>query len=151
MLPSIVENYSGEFWIVNNGKSYELCVKFLVSDMKIETRKRLIGVSKNNKNSSVVGITGRIRQVFDYMTIGSDDPMISPAGKYGFATNIDFSQIWSLKQYENSIKNDEGEKDKWDELEKSILVKIADDVIVGVKGKNVDIIIKKFFADELHD
>ena len=89
MLPSIVENYSGEFWIVNNGKSYELCVKFLVSDMKIETRKRLIGVSKNNKNSSVVGITGRIRQVFDYMTIGSDDPMISPAGKYGFATNID--------------------------------------------------------------
>ena len=24
MLPSIVENYSGEFWIVNSGKSYEL-------------------------------------------------------------------------------------------------------------------------------
>ena len=82
------------------------------------------------------------------MTIGDDDPMISPAGKYGFATNIDFSQIWSLKQYQNCVKEDASEKDKWDELEKSILVKLADDVIVGVRGKTVDIIIKKRFADD---
>ena len=148
MLPSIAENYSGEFWIVNEGKYYELCVKFLVSDMNIETRKRLIGVSKSNKNSSAVGIAGKIREVFDYMTVGNNDPMISPAGKYGFATNIDFSQIWSLKQYQNGVKEYAVEKEKWDELEKSILVKLADDVIVGVKGKNVNIIIKKRFTDD---
>jgi hypothetical protein len=36
-------------------------------------------------------------------------------------------------------------KDEWDQLEKSIVAKLADGVIVGVKGKKVDIIIKKEF------
>ena len=145
MLPSIVKNYDGEFWIVNHGNCYELCVKFLVGNMNISTRERLISVSKNSKNSSVVGITGRIREAFDYMTTDTDSPMISPAGKYGFATNIDFSQIWSLKQYQAGVTADEAEKEKWDEFERSILVKLADDVEVGVKGKSVTITIKKTF------
>ena len=148
MLPSIVENYSGEFWIVNDGRYYELCVKFHVNGMKTSTKDRLIGVSKSYKNSSAVGITGRIREVFDYLTMTNDDPMISPAGRYGFGTNIDFSQIWSLKQYENGVRKDASEKEKWDELERSILVKLADDVTVGVKGQNVDIIIKKKFVGD---
>ena len=38
---------------------------------------------------------------------------------------------------------DEAEKEKWDEFERSILVKLADDVEVGVKGKSVTITIKK--------
>ena len=146
MLPSIVENYSGEFWIEAEEKSYSLCVKFSTTEMKISTRERLIGVSKSNQNFAAVGITGKIREVFDYMTAESEDAMVSPAGKYGFATNIDFSQIWSLKQYSDGVKEDENEKEKWDELERSILVKLADDVLVGVKGKNVKMIIRKNFA-----
>ena len=70
--------------------------------------------------------------------------MISPAGRYGFSASIDFSQIWSLQEYRNGVQQGNGEK--WDEYERSILVKLADDVIVGVKGKNVSIIIKKKFA-----
>ena len=31
MLPSIVESYSGEFWIANNGNDYELCTRFFVA------------------------------------------------------------------------------------------------------------------------
>lgn len=146
MLPSIVENYSGEFWIVSNGPHYELCVKFNVEGMNVSTRERLIGVSKSNKNASVVGISGRIREVFDYMSVGSDDAVISPAGKYGFATSFDFSHLWSLKQYQDNVKKDAAEQSKWDEFERSILVKLADDVTVGVKGKSVSINIKKSFA-----
>ena len=33
----------------------------------------------------------------------------------------------------------------WDQLEKSIVAKLADDVIVGVRGKKVEIIIIKEF------
>lgn len=145
MIPFVVENYSGEFGIVNDGNYYELFASFFVEDMNIVTRTRLIGVSKNNKNSSAVGITGKIRQAFDYMTSPYDDSIISPAGQYGFATDIDFSMIWSLRQYQKSAKEDTSEKEKWDELERSVLVKLADDVTVGVKGKNVIITIKKTF------
>ena len=146
MLPSIVSNFSGDFWIETKGDDYELCVSVSVDDMDAETRDRLIQVSKNNKNASVVGITGKIRAVFDYMAMGSNDPMISPAGRYGFGTSIDFSQIWSLQQYRNGLQKGEKESKEWDELEKSIIAKIADDVIVGVQGKNVNMIIKKKFA-----
>ena len=146
MLPAIVSNFSGDFWIETKGDAYELCVSVSVDDMDAETRDRLIQVSKNNKNASVVGITGKIRAVFDYMAMGSNDPMISPAGRYGFGTSIDFSQIWSLQQYRNGLQKGEKESKEWDEFEKSIIAKIADDVIVGVQGKNVNMIIKKKFA-----
>ena len=45
--------------------------------------------------------------------------------------------------FQGSDKDNEAKE--WDEFERSILVKLADDVVVGVKGKNVSIIIKKKF------
>ena len=147
MLPSIVSDFSGEFWIENQNDYYELCVKVFIENMDFDTRERLINVSKNNKNSAAVGISGKIRDAFEYMTIVGNDPMISPAGRFGFSSNIDFSQIWSLKQYQEKVQeNAEIETEAWDEIEKSIIAKLADDVIVGIKGKTVNIIIKKKFA-----
>ena len=145
MLPSIISNFSGEFWIENRQEDYELCVSMMVDAMDMETRDRLIKVSKNNQNASIVGITGKIRAVFDYMAMGGEAAMISPASRYGFSSNIDFSQIWSLKQYQDSVRNETGNRE-WDEFERSIIVQVADDVLVGVKGKKVNIIIKKKFA-----
>lgn len=147
MLPSVVSNFDGEFWINNDGNYYELCVRIFVPNMDMPTRDRLINVSKDNRNASVVGISGRIRAVFDYMALANDAGAISPAGKYGMATNIDFSQIWSMKEAREQTQKESGEEsEKWDEFERSILSKIADDVVVGVKGQNVNIIIKKTFA-----
>lgn len=147
MLPAIISNFSGEFWIENRDNYYEICLKVLVEDMDIVTRERLIKVSKNNKNSSAVGITGKIRAVFDYMVTSEHDPALSPEGRFGFAEGIDFSQLWSLQAYRNGVcEMSDAESVKWDEFERSILVKLADDVLVGVKGKNVNIIIKKTFC-----
>ena len=147
MLPSIVSNFSGEFWIETRGDQFELCMRVSVENIDMDTRERLINVSKKRKNSAIVGITGKIRAVFDYMAMSGDDTTISPAGRYGFSTNIDFSQIWSLQQYRSTVQTDgDAEGEEWDEFERSIIVKIADDVLVGVKGKSVNIIIKKKFA-----
>ena len=53
---------------------------------------------------------------------------------------------WTLEYYINQqrqrLPDNSG---KWDELQKSIVAKLADDVIVGVRGKKVEIIIKKEF------
>ena len=147
MLPSIISHFSGEFWIENCGNDYELRVNVLVDNMDIETRDRLIKVSKANRNASVVGITGKIRAVFDYMAMGGEDPLMFPASRYGLSSNMDFSQIWSLRRYQDGVcEGDEQGSAEWDEFERSIIVKVADDVLVGVKGKNVSIIIKKKFA-----
>ena len=43
------------------------------------------------------------------------------------------------------IKNQE-KQEEWDEIEKSIIEKVADNVKVSVKGKYVEIVITKNFA-----
>lgn len=146
MLPSMVRGFSGAFWIENEGNDYELHVKMSVEDMDILTRDSLIKIATNQKNASAVGITGKIRAVFDYMALGGEDTAVMPpVDRYGFAWSMDYSCAWSLREYKSAVPT--GEKEKWDELEKSIIARIADDVIVGVKGKTVRMIIKKSFEE----
>jgi hypothetical protein len=54
---------------------------------------------------------------------------------------------WSLEGYRMEIQQAEETKRKecWDELEKSIVANLADDVIVGIDGREVNIVIKKKF------
>jgi hypothetical protein len=53
-----------------------------------------------------------------------------------------YTYAWSLQQYKEVSK----EEKEWDELEKSIITSVADDVIVGVKGRKASIVIVKKFA-----
>jgi len=50
---------------------------------------------------------------------------------------------WSLQKYR--VKSEEKKDEAWDELEKSIIANIADDVLVSLNGKSVEIIVKKTF------
>ena len=56
-----------------------------------------------------------------------------------------YSLQWSLRYYAQNVKKDAENKEAWDELEKSVIANLADDVIVGVKGNQVDIIVRKEF------
>ena len=56
--------------------------------------------------------------------------------------------IWTLQSYRsdlNEAHSDDGAEEALDELEKSIVAKLADDVLVGVKGDRIDLVIKKKF------
>ena len=61
----------------------------------------------------------------------------------GYSESVDYSYVWSLNKYKVSVQ--ESEKEAWDELEKSIIANLADDVIVGVKGKQASIVVVKKF------
>ena len=146
MLPSIISRFSGEFCIETQGNDYTLCVNVLVDHMDIETRDRLIKVSKNNRNASAVGITGKIRAVFDYMALGGEDPMMPSASRYGFSSDVDFSSVWSLRQYQDGVRADnEQGRAEWDELEKSITARLADEVKIFIRGKTVELVVEKAF------
>ena len=45
----------------------------------------------------------------------------------------------------NNADNDKSSNEAWDELEKSVLAKIADEIKVGVVGDKVEIVIYKSF------
>ena len=62
-----------------------------------------------------------------------------------YSEGVDYSYLWSLEQYRGTVKKEE-KSEAWDELEKSVIASVADDVIVGVKGKLANITIVKKFA-----
>lgn len=161
MLPGLVENFNGEFWAENDGDNYELHVELKADDMSIDLRDELISVSKSGKNAAAKGIMGKIRAVAETMLLAAFDPDLAPIPADGefydyHGYNMGFGYIdptianetgyiysWSLFNYKTAV---EEKKDEYAELERSIVAKLADDIIVGVRGKNVEIVVKKSFG-----
>ena len=160
MLPGLIENFSGRFWAENDGDDYELHVELKADDMNIDLRDELISVSKSGKNAAAKGVMGKIRAVAETMLLAASDPTLQtlPVGDFydyhGY--NIGFGYIdptitaqtgyiysWSLFNYKTAVEEKE---DEYAELERSIVAKLADDIIVGVRGKNVEIVVKKSFG-----
>ena len=94
------------------------------------------------------------------MLLAASDPTLQtlPAGEFydyhgynmGFgyidptvAVETGYIYSWSLFNYKTAVEEKE---DEYAELERSIVAKLADDIIVGVRGKNVEIIVKKSFG-----
>jgi hypothetical protein len=160
MLSGLIENFSGKFWAENEGSDYELHVELKADDMSFDLRDELISVSKSGKNAAAKGVMGKIRAVAETMLLAASDSSIDlPAGGFydyhGY--NMGFGYIdpaiscetgymysWSLCNYKTAVE--EKEEDAYAELERSIVAKLADDIIVGVRGKKVEIIVKKSFA-----
>ena len=118
-------------------------------------RDKLLSVSKSGKNAAAVGILSKIciaveKMMSDRAKTTIDTPFdFYDMGMYNYG---DY-QAWSLMSYRSSVKtgceqnNYESEvlRQQWDELEKSLITNLADDVTVGVKSGKVDItVIKKF-------
>ena len=165
MLPGLVENFNGEFWTENEGNSYKLHVELVADDMTMDMRDELISVSKSGKNAAAKGIMGKIRAVAETMLLVAFDPTLSvPVMEcdyydyhgynmgFGYvdssiAVETGYTYIWSLCNYKTAV---EEEDDAFAELERSIVANLADDIIVGVRGKRVEIVVKKSF-DVVYD
>ncbi len=124
-LISLVEAVAGEvtgrFWIRGNYQKVNIHVR---SQLKISPHKKaeFLQIASQNKNAVFFGIVSRIREL-----------VIS-----GNSTNGGVSF---------SIKQDQGIKEE-DGLEKLLISKLSDDVVVSVIGKNVEIMVVKKFDKE---
>lgn len=150
MLPKMVGDYQGDLWIELENGILKINVSIGLSQISLERREELINLAKNKKNAAAVGIGGKIRAIVEgaFLNNGYADGNFMPmdammaTARYDIGTS--YSYYWSLGQYRTYVN--EGKKtEEWDELEKSVIASLADDVIVGVKGKQVDIIVVKSF------
>ena len=150
MLPELLDFSTGTFWIECEGKNIELHTS-LSPDETVTSKKRdeLLKVSTSGKNAAVTGIMSKIKlaatfMLLDYNDVSKYAPQIyNDAYLYlGMTKNTELLS-WSLANYRSNAEEEKGEP--WDELEKSIIANIADDVLVSVDGKSVEIIVKKTF------
>lgn len=151
MLPALLENFDGYFWLENSENKYELHTEISVDSLSTEKKQELIDMSAKKKNAAASGFMGKIRDIAETMLLYSDE-----SSKYYYigagylydchiAGNF-YSHIWTLDNYIDQKKEaQDNNAEEWDQLEKSIVAKLADDVIVGIKGRKVEIVIKKNF------
>ena len=150
MLPKIIDDFNGDLWIEFENGVCKVNVAIEFAAFTADKKNDLINIAKNKKNAAAVGIAGKIRSTVENWLLDEENiknyAISSDAYRMatGYGDDNNYAYYWSLNQYKNDVKKEE--KEAWDELEKSVIASIADDVIVGVKGKNAEIIVTKKFA-----
>ena len=153
MMRSITGETTGKFWIEDEDNVYQLHLQ-VVTPMDSEKRDQLLSASSTGKNESAKGLMGRLRDFFDR---GADEDVAafsSPlmySGMYEHSSTPTLDWEWSMMKYEDSLayrvqQSDAAAKEAWDELEKSVVAKVADDVKVAIRGRTVEMIIFKKIA-----
>ena len=151
MLPNIIDDFDGNLWIDFEDGVCKVNVSIKIPEFNSGKKEELISIAKNKKNAAAVGMVGRIRDAIENFFLNDDnsDAFESSSGMFnaatGYSEGVNYSYLWTLEQYRSTVKNDE-DTAEWDELEKSVIASVADDVIVGIQGKRADIIIVKKFS-----
>ena len=151
MLPNIIDEFNGTLWIEYEEGVGKVHVSIEIPEFNSDKKEELIEIAKNKKNAAAVGIVGKIRNAIENFLLNEDAVLAlsvssgSAGLAAGYGESVNYAYIWSLEKYRSSVKKEE-QTEAWDELEKSVIASVADDVIVGVKGNQADIIIVKKFA-----
>ncbi len=156
MLRTIVGEERSRFWVEAEEKAFSLHLSANVR-MNTDMREELLKSSTSGRNAAVKGFMSRIRDIFTQLCEPDGDG-ISPTD-YGFSyvdvASFDASMGvtthgmlygWSMREYKSAIgEHREEEADKWDELEKSITARLADEIKIFIRGNTVEMVIEKTF------
>ena len=157
----MVEEMTGDFSALLWLEQYKgECALKLVGNTKIDADKKydILSLSTTGENALVHGFMGKLKDMIETGILNYESVMklnqeyngisVNYAGMGAYndvsiATNPTAMSgfMWSMVDYRNGLDGErntnEGVKAAWDELEKSIVASIADDVIVGVKNNKV--------------
>lgn len=153
MMRSITGETEGQFWIEDEKDVYQLHLQ-VATRMDSDKRDQLLSASSTGKNESARGLMGRLRDFFDRGAdsdlYGSPNPLLyMETADYSSTPSLDWE--WSMMKYEEALscrirENDSAAREAWDELEKSVVAKVADDVKVSIRGRIVEMTLVKKLA-----
>jgi len=147
---SIAGDVSGKFWIETENDVYRLRLRVNAA-LSRQERQKLLEASSTGKNEATHSFMGRLRDflfrdVDDEIAAYNTSMLTAGAASDGFRPVTDWE--WSLTRYQDTLsalKTEHPEAaEAWDELEKSVVSNVADDVKISIRGFETDItIIKK--------
>lgn len=158
LVRGIVGGFEAYFWLAGEKKNISLHLEAYTS-MDIDKRDELLAMATSGKNMAARGFMGKVRDMFETYLLSSDalnqyavnnGINLFPYGEMDMMTaGMDWgTNFWSLERYRSDVEGHRQEAsaaEAWDELEKSIVARLADDVLVGIRSDKVELIIKKKF------
>ena len=158
MSRSVAGQFTADYWIDLEEDTRKFTIHLEAqTQLDYSARQEFLSVSTTGKNAASVGIMDKIRGIFEAGLYSIEESFQLQAEhgtgmlSYGALGAIDDGMseavyAWSMQKYKQDIeaaKNDAPEA--WDELEKSIIANIADDVSVGVLRDKVTLTVSKKF------
>ena len=162
MLKEITGQTEAKFWVESEGEQFAL---HLLAHPIVTGRMReeLLSVSSTGKNAAAVGVMGKIRDIFER---AFDATEVSDSSSYymqGLLLTSSSEEIdpmtysanasmvsWSMQKYKTTVaeqrEREPAAKEEWDELEKSIVAYLADEVSIAIRGKEVEMVVYKDFS-----
>ena len=151
-LESIAGDVQATYWAECEGKAFSLHLSAdIVMDREI--RRQLLALSSSGTNAAAVSFLGKLRDLIACILLPEHTPVssemleiLSMGSPAGYENG---SYEWTMSQYVSAIEGirmqDQKAADAWDELEKSIVANIADDVSISIVSSHVEITIQKRF------
>ena len=158
MAKTMLDSFYGQIWFTADGRDVEIHFE-ATADMDADKKEELLSVSSTGKNVAARGFMAKLGEMISgaLRSAGrSIDAYGQETMKYGvvhtpelMAAYPDMMTIWTLQTYRVDLDQARTDGDfaeeAWDELEKSIVAKLADDIAVGVRGDRIDLVIRKKF------
>ena len=160
MMKGVVDEFHGVLWFEGDAAQCEIHLQ-ATAKLDADQKRELISVSSTGRNAAAKGFMGKLGEmiagaVYRYGQAVEDaskvyGPQYGALDVAGLSTPIvtDMMPVWTLQQYRVELAGDRGigEADAaWDELERSIVARLADDIVVGVKGDSIEMIITRRFG-----
>ncbi len=141
MMRAITGRVEGSFWVEDEDGEFRLHLQCR-TDMDQARREKLLSVSTSGVNEAERGLMGKIRCFFEPV---DDAP---PFFDLEMEEGMDHEAVWSMRSYRDQldyyIRQDRRDALKaWDELERSVVAKLADEVKVNIRGRSVEMVIYK--------
>ncbi len=157
----MIKEMTGDFYAMIWAERFErkCCVKLVGSTkMSADKKYEILSMSRSGKNNMARGFMGKVKDIVETGILNYESVMSLNQKFNGVVVNYGGMGIycdagiamnpgafngfmWSMTDYKKALAEKAGEdlgmQGAWDELEKSIVANVADDVIVGVKKDNV--------------
>ncbi|MBE5807503.1 MAG: hypothetical protein E7317_04090 [Clostridiales bacterium] len=158
MVNAMLEDFYGQIWFTGEGRACEIHFE-VTADMDAAKKRELLTVSTTGRNAAKKGFMARIGEMIAEKLYAFGRTMNAYGeenARYGIvhtpestALNADMMPIWTLSSYRAELDEarfrDDDAEEAWDELEKSIVATLADEITVSVRGDRIDLVIKKTF------
>ncbi len=160
MVRQMTGDFNAYFWAEGDERSCDIILE-ANAHVDLIQRENLLSASSSGRNILATGMMGKIGEVLETFSMGyePEDEKKKKKNKkeedsldtvtVGLSDQDD--AVWSMKTYRDRLDEERDAQieaaDAWDELERSIVANLADDVQIGVRKNRVKMVVRLLFKE----
>lgn len=142
MTERLLDAYGFSYYVENADKLFSLHLTVNAA-VNLTEKDMLLSVSKTGKNEATKGIWGKISGLFESMIMGEQEfPMATAISM----PDSDMSYISPVPLFDPA---ELPHQEDWNGVEKCIIDSLADDVLIGVRSNEAELLVKIDFSKDI--